>query len=194
MFKTFNFGILLGIAATGALLYFVPAVDQHREASLISVQANGGNSEAFHINLPEDRILAGMAGVDEPVPSGLEWPADGILADAEIELFKIRDRKDAVVGVASRMTGPVEAADSMIEWTLHLPARGTMYVEMEETPGADGYRNGSLRAGTREFADRHGSVRERFIDAAPPPEAGASGIEGRIELATALTGTAGEVE
>ena len=62
MIKTFSFGILLGIALTALLIYFVPAVDQHREPSIISVQANGGNTESFHVNLPDARIVFGAPG------------------------------------------------------------------------------------------------------------------------------------
>lgn len=193
MFKTFIFGILLGIAAAVGLLYFVPAVDQHRETSLVSVEPNGGNLEAFHINLPEDRILAGAADSESRVPAALEWPATDVLANARVELFKIRDRKDTVIGVASRMTGPVAAQGSVVEWTLHLPARGTMYVAMQETTDADGRRDGSLRAGTREFSERHGSVNERFVDTAAAADDD-SWIEGRIELRTALVRNASEVE
>jgi hypothetical protein len=183
VFRTFYIGIFCGALAAAAAIWLVPAVDQHREPSLISVEANGGNREVFHINLPEDRILAGMDGV-ETVPAGLEWPANGALAGVQAELFKLRDGHDVVVGVASRLSGAGAAAGSVIEWTLHLPARGSLYVTMQ--PRADaGYRGGSLRAGTREFAGLRGSVMERHFDVR---EVGSSGVEidGRIELVTAL--------
>lgn len=193
MFKTFNFGILLGILVTAGLLYLVPVVDQHREASLVSVLPNGGNSESFHVNLPEDRILVGMAGLDDPVPMSLKWPTNEIFENAQTELFKIRDRNDAVVGVASRITGSKQAAGTVIEWTLHLPARGSLYITMQPMPDGAGYRSGSMRAGTREFADMHGSIKERFIDDGAESVAG-SGIDGRIELVTALVGRAVELQ
>ncbi|HET6629851.1 MAG TPA: hypothetical protein VFG91_08745 [Woeseiaceae bacterium] len=187
MFRIFYFGIFCGALAAAGVVWFVPAVDQHREPSLISVEANGGNREVFHINLPQDRILAGMAGV-ETVPAGLEWPASGTLADAQAELFKIRDAHDIVVGVASRMAGSGAATGSVIEWTLHLPARGSLYATMQPAAGNDGYRSGTLRAGTREFADLGGRVFERYYDVG---EAAASGlaIDSRIELVTALVST-----
>ena len=37
MFKTLIFGFLLGIVGTIAAIYYLPAIDQHREASVISV-------------------------------------------------------------------------------------------------------------------------------------------------------------
>ncbi|HEX2138759.1 MAG TPA: hypothetical protein VHG33_03495, partial [Woeseiaceae bacterium] len=86
VFKTFYIGIFCGALAAAAAFWLVPAVDQHREPSLISVEANGGNREIFHINLPQDRILAGMGG-GETVPETLEWPASGALACAQAEMF-----------------------------------------------------------------------------------------------------------
>ena len=54
LFKTFVFGIILGLFGTGALAYFAPVIDIHRERSLIEVQPNGGNIEEYRINLPRD--------------------------------------------------------------------------------------------------------------------------------------------
>lgn len=181
MLKTFNFGILFGIAAAPAMLWFAPAVDQHREPSLVSVQANGGNRETFHVNLPQDRIMAASDAAGEPVPANLEWPATALLAGVQAEIFKLRDANDIVVGVASRISGPAPAGRPVIEWTLHLPARGSLYASLEPAAREDGYRGGVLRAGTREFAKLEGSVRERFY-------AGHAGADedGRIELTTTL--------
>lgn len=183
MVKSFNFGILFGIIAAVAVLWFLPAVDQHREPSVVSVEANGGNRETFHVNLPQDRIMAGGGGPGEPVPENLEWPGTALLAGAQAELFKLRDASDVVVGVASRIAGPGESGRPVLEWTLHLPARGTLYASMESQGNPDGYRDGALRAGTREFAELRGKVRERFfaID-------GEADGDGRIELTTVLVG------
>jgi hypothetical protein len=168
------------------LLYFVPAVDQHREASLVSMQANGGNTESFHVNLPDDRILVGAAG-KELVPATLQWPG-AVLGDTQTELFKIRNRNDVVVGVASRISGTGTVSGSVVEWALHLPARGTLYASLQPQPDDAGRRNGSLRAGTREFRDMSGSLNERFIGPGSEQESEAES-EGRIELVTALVGS-----
>jgi hypothetical protein len=191
VFKTFTFGIVLGAAAAAALVWFVPTVDQHREPSLISVEANGGNRETFHINLPQDRIMVGTAGADGTVPAGLLWPARGALATAATELFKIRDGRDVVVGVASRMSGSGEATGAVVEWTLHLPARGTLYATMQPAAAAGGDRRGTLRAGTLEFDGLHGEVRERFVSGGEQSPAEGD-VDGRIELETALVGLAGD--
>ena len=183
MFKTFAIGILLGIVAAGAALYYVPAVDQYRENSLIVVHPNHGNTELFHVNVPMDRIMVGAPAQANPIPAGLDWPSDGQLADAHAELFKIRNDKDTVVGVASRMAVSEADADDIIEWVLHLPARGSVFVAMQTAPTEGGYRIGELKAGTREFENLHGQVTERWVS-------DTSGMEdapaGRIELITAL--------
>lgn len=189
MFKTFIFGIVLGLLAAAGVVYFVPVVDQHREPSLVSVEPNGGNRETFHINLPQDRIISGAAGAS--MPETLEWPATGTLANARAELFKVRDGHDVVVGVACRISGSGETTGSVVEWTLHLPARGTLYLTMQPVGEATGYRRGLMRTGTREFAGMTGRVEERFVDlGGDSPDATTS--TGRIELATALFGAASE--
>ena len=182
--KSFVIGILSGFALIGGLLYFVPAVDQHREASLITVQANGGNTESFHANLPDDRILFGGAG-EELVPANLDWPGVAALGDVQAELFKIRNRNDVVVGVGSRISGTGSATGHVVEWTLHLPARGTLYANLQPLPDEAGGRSGRLRAGTREFASMTGSFSER-IEIPDGGQGNDAESAGRIELLTAL--------
>lgn len=187
MFKTFIVGIISGVAIAASLLYFVPVVDQHREASLVSVQANGGNTELFHVNLPQDRIVAGAAGRDA-IPASLQWPEAAVLGDTHVELFKIRNHNDVVVGVASRISGTGTVSGSVLEWTLHLPARGTLHANMQPQPDDSGRRVGRLRAATREFAGMTGSINERHLSPAATQD-GEADFEGRIELVTALVGS-----
>jgi hypothetical protein len=184
VFRTFIIGIFSGAVLAACLLYFVPAVDQHREASLVSVQPNGGNIESFHANLPDDRIIVGAAGMDA-VPEALKWPAAPVLGDTWAELFKIRNRNDVVVGVASRISGTGIAGGSVLEWTLHLPARGTLYAKLQPQADEAGQRSGRLRAGTREFALMTGSVNERLINAGDEQNSDTD-RQARIELVTAL--------
>lgn len=186
MFRTFLVGIVLGLAATGAGLYYFPAVNQFREHSLIVVHPNQGNTESFHINVPTDRILIGVPGRENPLPAGLEWPDDLQFAGVRSELFKIRNGKDAVVGVASRLAASNADAGDIIEWVLHLPARGSVYMTLQTEPSEGGRRLGRLLSGTREFAKMRGAVSERWV-------ADTSGAEdsetGRIELLTAFVST-----
>jgi len=185
MIKTFMFGVLLGLVGSAALLHRIPVVDLYRESSLISFEANVGNSEIFQVNLPHDRILAGVRGQENPTPAGLQWPDDGLFAGSQAELFKLRDRNDAVVGVASRISSTNGRGGSFIQWMLHLPARGTMFMLLEPRATADGSRTGSLRAGTDDFAELRGVITERFMADVQDSE---SDAEARIQLLTRLVG------
>jgi len=189
LFKTLILGIILGIFGTGALAYFVPAVDLHRERSLMTVKPNGGNLETFRINLPRDRILVGLPGVESSIPAGLDWPGEAFLGDTQAELFILRNDNNTVVGVASRLASSSEATGPFIEWVVHFPARGTMYVQMELTPAADGFRNGELIAGTHDFLELNGNVREQFLSSTEDGD-----VQSRIVLETALVGTLGDEE
>lgn len=188
LIKTFLIATILGALGTGALTWYVPVVDLHREQSMISVLPNGGNVEEFHINLPRDRIMVGLPNPDAAIPASLEWPGQDELGDLQAEIFKIRDSNNAVVGVGSRLASAAEPTGMFIEWALHFPARGTMYVKMEVTPSADGYRNGTMIAGTRDFALLNGSVREHFIAEVE----GSEDTDSRIHLQAALVGPLGE--
>ena len=87
------------------------------------------------------------------------------------------------MGVASRMAASNAEFGDIIEWVLHLPARGSAYVTMQPDAVEGGYRIGTLSAGSREFSTLKGQVTERWI-------ADTSGSEdaptGRIELQTSL--------
>lgn len=191
MFKTFLAGIFLGIVAAGAALYYLPAVNQFREQSMIVVRPNQGNTESFHVNVPIDRIMIGAPAEKEPLPVGLQWPLDEELAGARTELFKIRNGKDTVVGVASRIAASHSDSGDMIEWVLHLPARGSVYVTMQPQAAEGGYRIGELATGTREFEALRGQVMERWVaDTSDDADA----LSGRIELTTAFVSRELEAE
>lgn len=183
MLKTFIVGILLGIAGAAAALYAIPAVDQYREASIVTVAANGGNIESFHVNVPMDRILVRAPGQKRSLPQGMEWPNDPKLDNIRAELFKIRNERDAVIGVASRISAP-NGSDGVVDWVLHLPARGSMFINLRAEANENGIRSGNFRAGSREFLEMTGTVTERWVP-------GQSGDEdepaGRIELLTTYT-------
>ena len=184
--KTFIFGLILGVFGAGALVWYVPAVDLHRERSLISVQANGGNVEEFRIKLPRDRIMVGLPNQLASIPAALNWPGEQSLGDLQAEIFNFRDANDTVIGVGSRIASASEETGPFIEWALHLPARGTMYMKMGVTPSADGVRDGSLVAGTRDFLAMSGSLRQQFISGIGEDD----GSQGSILLSAALVSNA----
>lgn len=180
MIKTFITGIVLGVAAVMVALYMIPVVDQHREVSVIAVNPNGGTSEAFQVNIPMDRILVGSAGAKTQLPAGLAWPDAPIFDGSRTELYKLRNSRNAVVGIASRVAAKNNVVGDVVEWVLHLPARGSMYITLNSTAGRGG-RSGTLRAGTREFEDMVGKITERWVADA---EATGDATAGRIELLT----------
>ena len=161
MLRTFFIGIFLGLLAAAGALYGY-SVDQVREASIIAVAPNGGNIETFHINIPMDRIMIGAPGESGTFPAGLDWPADEALANVRAEMFKIRNANDTVVGVAARAAAR-NGDREIIDWVLHLPARGSVFVGMDAAPREGGYRLGEIRAGSREFAPLHGFMTERWV-------------------------------
>lgn len=163
----------------------LPVVDQHRETSYVSVALNGGNNESFHINIPIDRIMLGKAGNADGMPSGLVWPKDEVLADVSTEMFKLRNERDVVIGVAVRTVAKDDEAD-LIDWVMHLPARGTFFFTMGAGPLEDGSRVGALRTGTQEFALLKGSISERWVSDTSGEE---DAPDGRIELVTTYEGT-----
>ena len=191
MFKSLIAGIVLGAVAAVTAVYFVPVVDQHRETSIIAVTKNGGNTELFHINVPMDRILIGASGQSNPLPPGLEWPEDLQFANIRAELFKIRNVRDVVVGIASRMAASSDKVGDSIEWVLHLPARGSAFGMMRPEIIGGVHRIGHLRAGTREFDGLRGRVTERWV---PDTSGSEDAPEGRFELLTEFVGIAEDIQ
>ena len=182
MIKTFLLGIFLSIAISIATLYYVPAVSQVRENSMITVIPNVGNTEVFHAKVPTDRIMIGAPRQEFPLPEGLDWPDSERFSGIRAEIFKIRNANETVVGLASRIAGSSED-DAIVEWVLHLPARGSAYLTMLPVADDTGYRAGELRAGTDEFNGLLGQVIERWVADASEDE---FAPEGRIELITAF--------
>ena len=91
-----------------------------------------------------------------------------------------------MVGVASRISASHVVSGDIIEWVLHLPARGSAYVGMQAEAADGGHRVGELISGTREFADLRGPATERWVaDGSGSDGAGS----GRIEIKTAFVGT-----
>jgi hypothetical protein len=169
MLKLFITGIVLGILAAAGALYAYPAVDQHREASLVKVAPNGGVMESFHINVPDDRIMSRSPGRQPSIPENLAWPTGERFDSAHAD----------------------EQSGALVEWVLHLPARGSQFISMQQQKSADGLRRGVLQAGSREFDEREGSITVRWV-------ADTSGREdapdGRIELETSYVGKGSSAE
>jgi hypothetical protein len=115
---------VLGLLGAGGLTYSLQVVDLHREPSHITVAPNGGNVETFRVDLPRDRILVGLAGEENALPAELEWPSDPLFGDLQAEMFKVRNRNDEVIGVASSGYCTYRrAAPFICKWTSRHPPR-----------------------------------------------------------------------
>lgn len=125
MKKTFLLGLLLGIGGAVWLAGWYPFVDPVRFASESGVARNGGRTESFHIQIPEDRVLGAAAagGAAPSVPAGLSLPVAA--GDGAVEIYKLRNASGKVVGLASRIRGGDAA---YTDWTLMLPARGALFL------------------------------------------------------------------
>ena len=189
MLKAFFIGILLGMLAAAGALYGY-SVDQVREASIVTVAPNGGNVEEFHINVPMDRIMIGAPEQTTALPAGLDWPTDEILANVRAEMFKIRNARDTVIGVAVRAAAK-RGDEHIIDWVLHVPARGSLMINMDVEPREGGYRIGEIRAGSREFAPLHGFMTERWVAGTSVDE---DAPTGHIELIARYVGELAPLE
>ena len=184
MIRTFFVGIVLGLVAAAGALYAIPVVDQAREVSITKVAPNGGNVEVFRIDIPTDRVMVGSPAQAEPVPPGMQWPNVEELAGVRTEMFKLRNARGLVIGVAIRNAATNEG-QNVIDWVLHFPARGSVFANIDPVPREGGYRVGEFRAGSREFAKLSGSMTERWV-ANTSEEEGAPA--GHIELRAIYVG------
>ena len=184
MIKTSVAGFFIGIAGAFAAIHYVPAVNLDREVSLITVAPNGGNSEAFHVNIPADRIMLGAQAQANLLPPGLSWPDEPVFTGVRAELFKVRNARDAVIGVGSRVAVRNEKLGDIIEWTVHLPARGSLYMTLDPA-NQNGRRTGILRTGTREFAGLTGAMSERWVNDTSGADPAS---QGRIEMLATYVG------
>ncbi len=180
MLKTYLAGIVLGVAGAIAALNYTPVVQLGRAPSMITVTPNGGISEVFHINIPDDRIMLGTPSGTSDLPADIEWPDNEVLKGTRTELFKLRNAREDVVGVASRVAIGNKTLGSVVEWVLHLPARGSLYVGVGPD-ATDGLRTGAVTAGTLEFDGLQGSFSERWIASAGAGD-DRQAMGGQIEL------------
>lgn len=160
MFRIFLIGIVLGLASAGGLFHLYKPVTIHRENSVLTAIPNGSVEEVFHVTLPRDLIFAGSP--TQVIPAGSSWSEAGFLGDLRVNLFKVRNENDRVVGLASRFSGRGDDNENFTEWLVHLPARGSLYAVMDGPRSAEGIRSGHLQNGTREFTSRGGSIVEKF--------------------------------
>ncbi len=161
-------GFILGVIGAAAAAALVPPVNHEYTASITSVSADG-RAEAFHIRLPDDRLLdTGAPGSRAAtVPPGRRITADR-LGGLRAELFQIRDARDAVIGLA----GHIEDSASGGDWVVYIPGRGSLFMSQREVVvTAEGERviAGRIVGGTETLSGQVGSYTVRTIERTDGP-------------------------
>ncbi len=139
--RTFLFSFLAGIALTVAVAALFPLPRHERFVSQIESLTNGGRGEEFQIRWPQDRL-----GLDSDSTrtqmgetAGLVVMPGDVSGPAAVELFRLRDVQGNVIGLASRLTAPMPGRrggmQSVSNWTLAIPSRGSLLLTQEN--GAD---------------------------------------------------------
>ena len=150
MMRLFFLSLLAGIALTVTAAVLLPLPRNERLPSSIEVLTNGGRQESFIIHWPQDRVaLPGQLPGTEPVVTGGALVMADTDSPVSIELFRVRDSAERVIGLASRTTarlpGQRLAAASVSNWIVMIPSRGTLLLSQENSadlsarPTADGY-------------------------------------------------------
>ena len=165
-------GVLVGALVSAAFLALWQPVRLEYVPSLSRVDA-GGRNEIFEINLATDRLFRAGAGIapDAALPAGrtIDPPT---LAAVRAEVFELRDARDQVIGLASRLRGTATS-----DWVLYVPARGALFLtDTGVTTTADGSQVGTGRivGGTQTFAAEKGTYTL------------ARTADGRLSFATAM--------
>lgn len=115
-------------------------------------------------------VTTGPQGLDTARPAGIGPLTEPRLAATEAATMKLRNSAGDVIGIASRLVGPLGEGRAAL-WTFVLGPRGTLAAELAQ---ADMDGHGRLVGGTVEFQ----SVQGQFSET-PHPE---PGLRYRLEL------------
>lgn len=193
-------GFLAGAAAVVAVLVLNPFIKPARLATAIVAHDLAGNTiEKFTIDAPADLVAVTHNGknIIDAMPSGIALFDEPTLRSGLLLVAKIRNGKGEIVGFATESEAVDAVSNPLLgrmrmntDWTLVLPARGTIFVTQIEDagtlgkeilpavmmggewnghadfvstagPGADG--RGVIIGGTREFEGISGSFVERSL-------------------------------
>lgn len=203
MLRIFLAAFFTGIVIVLLLAGLWPLPEHVRYRSEITALANGGRQESFFIRLPQDRIgkpkYAGLATF--PLERFAQDGTERIIA----QLFRIRDGSGNVIGIASKMTGPVPVGNgrsgTIHDWTLLIPTRGALLMrqgfgaasavnlEMSEPDEsvAEAVRPGAGEGVVIDGTDEFKQLRGKFIEEMSIDRVDEQGVtHGRIEIKTVL--------
>lgn len=128
MFKALISGFLLSFVVAVALSATVGPINHEYTSSVTRVTVEG-RLETFQIRLPDDRIVmtATAEASGTSFPEGLSLPYAKTEAAMALDVYRLRDANDKVIGLASRLAG--EASE---DWMIFIAARGAMYLSARE--------------------------------------------------------------
>lgn len=143
-------GFLAGIGSVAAVAYTTPFLEQQRIHSETRVVPNGGRLEKFEIRVEQDLLsnTPGLLSESTLFPASANWFPERAPFGGDVQVFRLRNVNSQVVG-----TGIRHREAELIEWVLHLPARGTMV--LQGTNG-ESLESGVLALGLREFENLDG--------------------------------------
>jgi hypothetical protein len=174
----------LVLVLTGA--YFYPLPTNVRLRSDIEPVANGGRKEDFYINLEFDRVAPAQEVLTASFPEkALDSGGDQVV---RAELFRVRNTQREVIGLASRMTGLVPAADGessvAINWLVLIPGRGALLLSQGPSlpigllPESAQFKQGKMLVGDGEFSALSGS----YVEATLAEDSNGDGVDEAVLL------------
>lgn len=130
MARLFYACVLGGVVLAVLLGAVYPLPGHVRRDSIINVVPDGGREEVFSMHWPEDRVQplqSGRAGsISLAGAAAVLAAADG--TPASVEVFRLRDATDTVVGLASRSTTNRGGVSQGSDWILLVPSRGSLFL------------------------------------------------------------------
>ena len=178
----FVVGLLLALAAA----YTYPLPTNVRVRADAESVANGGRKEDFFVNLDKDRITSTQEVLVAAYPEQRMVRTGNQVIRAE--LFKVRNSRREVIGIASRMTGVVSGvvgeAEIAVNWLVLLPSRGGFLlaqrpqVNAETLPESLQILQGEIIAGDQDFAGLFG----RYVQSTKFEDTDDDGVEETIIL------------
>jgi hypothetical protein len=139
MKRTFVVTFVAGLLVVALATTFWPLPNHVRYRSLITVPPDGGRQEDFIIRWPEDRIRRpsdSRSSLPAAAAVGAAVLEDSAGQRASVELFRLRDSDDNVVGIASRLAGTggaiADPGRSASNWLLVIPSRGALFLSQTD--------------------------------------------------------------
>lgn len=136
--RLFYASVLAGVVLALLLAAIYPLPEHLRQRSIINVIPDGGREEVFSVHWPEDRLQPWQAaegqGIGQAGAAAVLAGPDG--RQASVEVFRLRDAEERVIGLASRSTAALGAVDPGSDWVLLIPSRGSLFLHQLDSRDA----------------------------------------------------------